>query len=312
MAMSAGQPGALSAMDTHALSLTSEARELLEQVWAIRPSAIQALWAAALDDVAHEKAAQGRASRDNANAGGGGASAVLHIRGPISKRPSFMSMFFGGTTTEELSAALAEAVADPAVSRIVLNVDSPGGGVDGVPELAAEIYAARAKKPITALVDTTAASAAYWLASQASEILLTPSASVGSIGVFALHVDQSRALEAAGLTPTFIQAGKYKTEGNPLQPLSDEAKATMQTRVDAFYGMFVRDVARGRGVSVDVVRSEVGEGRMVLAKDAVTRGMADNIRTASSPSSTRASVIDAGALLAVAHANATRIQRSLN
>jgi ClpP class serine protease len=177
-----------------------------------------------------------------------------------------------------------------------------------VPELADEIYAARSQKPITAFVDTMAASAAYWLASQATEVIITPSGRVGSIGVFGLHMDHSQELAKAGIFPTFIQAGKYKTEANPLQPLSDDAKAAWQARVEAMYGVFVRDVARGRGVTADAVRSEFGEGRMVDAKDAVTKGMADQIRaTVPAATSTRASV-DAGALVAIALANATRVQ----
>ena len=310
--MSGDFADALWHLDTQAVRLTPEAHELLEQVWAIRPAAIRSLWAAALGDVARETAASGSTSSSR----GGGGSAVLRIRGPISRRPSFFSMFFGGTTTEELSAALAEAVADPSVGRILLDVDSPGGTTDGIPELTAEIYAARSKKPVIAVIDTTAASAAYWLASQANEVFMTPSASVGSIGVFALHIDQSRMLEADGLTPTFIWAGKYKTEGNPLQPLTEDAKAQMQSRVEAFYGMFLRDVARGRGVPVETVRSEFGEGRMVMAKDAVARGMADNVRTGAPPAAAAASTsrasIDNGALIAVAHANASRIQNALS
>lgn len=286
------------------------ANELREHIWAMRPSAAFSLMAA-LEDV-DLSAVQAPASAAVPTSRSG-VTATIPVRGVITRRPSFMSLFFGGggTSIEGLTAALRGAVADSEVTRIVLDIDSPGGSTDGVPELAAEIYVARATKPITALVDTTAASAAYWLASQASEIIVTPSGSVGSIGVFGIHMDLSRMLEQAGITPTFIRAGKYKAEENPLEPLTDEAKAAVQERIDAFYGMFVRDVARGRGVAASVVRSDFGEGRMVLAKDAVSKGMADKVTgRAPAEGGARAETPDQ-AIWAVSHANAARIQRSI-
>ena len=110
-------------------------------------------------------------------------------------------------------------------------------------------------------------------------MIVTPSGQVGSIGVFAAHDDLSRAYDAAGVTTTLIAAGKYKVEGNPFEPLGDEAKAYIQSRIDDYYGMFVRGVAKGRGVSVDKVRSDFGQGRMVGAADAVTAGLADRVGT---------------------------------
>lgn len=242
-----------------------------DRVWAILPDRLHAMLAAA---------EAGRAPQQPPTPIPAGRSddgtALIPVYGPISRRPTFWSMFFGGTSTEAIAHALRAAIADRSVRKVILHVDSPGGDVAGIPELADEIYRARSKKPITAFVDTTAASAAYWLASQATELIVTPSGQVGSIGVFGLHLDQSRLLGKAGITPTFISAGKYKTEGNPLEELGDEAKAEIQRRVDAFHDMFVRDVARGRGLSVDTVRRTFGEGRMVLARDAVRRGMADD------------------------------------
>jgi len=199
--------------------------------------------------------------------------------GTIFPRGSMLAEFFGGMTPDRFSGLLQAAAKDQSVTRIVIDVDSPGGAVAGVPELAAEIRAARGAKPITAVANGLAASAAYWLATQADEVVITPSGEVGSIGVFAAHIDMSRALDQAGITPTLISAGKYKTEGNPYQPLSDEARAAIQARVDDFYGMFVKDVAKGRGVSVDAVRFTFGEGRTVGARQAVDLGMADRVAT---------------------------------
>lgn len=252
----------------------------MPQVWAIHEPALHALLAAAAhadEAVVGTLAAAQQSQRE-------GSTAVIPIRGVITRRPTLMSLFFGlrGGSVQEISDQLRAALTDRSVGSIVLNIDSPGGSVDGIPELADEIYAARKQKPITALVDTTAASAAYWLASQASRIVVTPSGAVGSIGVYGLHIDQSRALDAAGITPTLIisTGSPHKVEENPLQPLSDDARASIQTRVDTFYGMFARDVARGRGVPVEQVRSNFGQGRMVLAADAVKHGMADAIADA--------------------------------
>lgn len=184
-----------------------------------------------------------------------------------------------GTPTESISAALQRALSDPSCTAIVLEFDSPGGSVGGTPELADEIFRARARKPVVAAVNGMAGSAAYWLASQCSEIVVTPSGEVGSIGVFMLHVDMSASLAQAGIKPTFIHAGKHKVDGNSLQPLSTDAEANWQGQVDAIYGDFLRAVARGRGVPVQKVRAEFGQGRTLQARNAVAIGMADRVGT---------------------------------
>lgn len=205
--------------------------------------------------------------------------AVLPLRGVIAHRAGMMTQASGGTSVESFSAQFREFVADENISAIVLDVDSPGGAVPGVEELAAEIYAARKAKRIVAHVNAMAASAAYWIASAASEISVTPSGEVGSIGVIAAHEDRSARLEKLGVKTSLITAGKYKSEGNPYGPLDGEARAYLQSQVDAFYGMFTRAVARGRGATVAQVREGYGEGRMVLARDALKMGMVDHIET---------------------------------
>lgn len=207
----------------------------------------------------------------------GDSVAVVYVRGVVTHRPSLFAS--GGTSTTEITRALDAALADPTIKSILLNVDSPGGSVAGIPELADRIHAARREKPIVALADTMAASAAYWLASQANELIAAPSGSVGSIGVIAAHVDESRAEELAGLKTTLITAGKYKAELDPSRPLSPEAHGAVQDSVDKFYSMFVRAVARGRGVPTTRVDAGFGQGRMVLAADALTAGMADRVAT---------------------------------
>lgn len=208
-----------------------------------------------------------------------GAVAVIPIRGVIAHRMGAMDDTSGGTSTERIGAMLTAVAAEDSIGTIVYDVDSPGGTVTGLQELAAQMFALRGVKKQIAVVNGMAASAAYWLASQADEIVSIPSGNTGSIGVFSAHQDVSAALEKAGIKVTLIKAGKFKTEGNPFEPLDDEARAHLQARVDEAYGQFVKDVARGRGVSPADVRGGYGEGRVLQAKDAKAAGLVDRIAT---------------------------------
>lgn len=208
-----------------------------------------------------------------------GQVAVLPIDGVIMPKANIMSEVSGGTSLESFTSALRAAAADPNIAAIVLNIDSPGGSTDMLPETAAEIRAAAKKKPVVAVANTMADSAAYWLASQATEIVASPSAEVGSVGIIAQHTDLSGAEEKAGIKTTLITAGANKGELSPYQPLSEDALANVQHRVDQMYGMFVRDVARGRGIDTQAVQDRFGQGRAVSAQDALAAGMVDRIET---------------------------------
>jgi len=208
-----------------------------------------------------------------------GSIAVLPMTGTILHRMGSMSEISGGTSTERFTGWLRAALADDNIKAIVIDCDSPGGTVSGVPELADEIFKGRDVKSIIGVANAASASAAYYLLSQCSELVVTPSGQVGSIGVFAAHEDISKATEMQGVRVSLVSAGKYKTEANPFEPLSDEARASLQTMVNGYYDLFVKAVARGRGVSVNDVRNGFGEGRMVMAQDAVTQKMADRVAT---------------------------------
>jgi len=210
---------------------------------------------------------------------GAGAIAVLNLFGVIAQRMNMIMQSSGGTSTELFAAAFRQAVDDPKIGAIILNVDSPGGNVSGVGELAAAIFNARGDKPIIAVANSLAASAAYWIASAADELVVTPSGTVGSIGVIALHENIEGALEQAGTKVTMISAGKFKTEGHPFGPLDDEAIAAIQESVDDFYDQFVDSVARHRGVRAGTVRNGFAQGRLATAKRAVDFGMADRVAT---------------------------------
>jgi signal peptide peptidase SppA len=254
-------------------------------LWAIEPNklneilSILAFRASGQSFSAEEIAARIGSRGQSQPAQGGGAVAVVPIHGVIAHRMGAMDDSSGGTSTERIGAMLRQAHANPDVGSIVLDIDSPGGTVPGVQELAAEVFAMRGTKKIVAHVNSLAASAAYWIASQADEIVSTPSGSAGSIGVFSAHQDMSKALETAGIDVTLISAGKFKVEGSPFAPLSAEAKAFMQGRVDEAYKQFVHDVARGRGASAADVRSGYGEGRVLSSKDAIAAGLIDRVAT---------------------------------
>jgi capsid assembly protease len=205
--------------------------------------------------------------------------AVLPLYGVIAQKMNNFTAISGGTSLDVFMSNLRQLVADRSVLAIAIDVDSPGGSVFGVQEAADEMYALRGKKPMVAVADPMIASAAFWLACGADEISCMPSGEVGSVGVMAVHEDWSAANEQIGVKPTYIYAGQYKTELNPDNPLSPEALGYVQSQVDATYSTFTRFVAKGRGVSVATVRDTFGQGRMLMAKDALAAKMIDRIET---------------------------------
>jgi len=211
---------------------------------------------------------------------------VLQLHGMIAPRGGMMTRMSGGASMEQFGRAFDQAAADTTASAIVLDINSPGGAVDLVAETAEKVHSARrAGRPITAVANTLAASAAYWIASAADEIVVTPSGSVGSIGVYGMHEDISAMLEARGIKRTLFRAGPRKAEG-ALGPLDDAAMKHRQAGAEYAYDMFVKAVARNRGVAASVVRADpedseqhFGGGRSYPARDAVRLGMADRIDT---------------------------------
>lgn len=204
---------------------------------------------------------------------------VVPIIGTITQRATFFSRWSGGASTEAVGAQVDAFAADPQMGTIVLEIDSPGGGVYGVGQLADKIAAAGKVKPVIAVVNSLAASAAYWIASAATEIVMAPDGEVGSIGVYLMHVDQSAANEREGVKVSFVKAGRLKAAGNSYEPLGDDARGSLQKAVDDFYAMFVSAVARGRKVDEAKVLSHFGEGATVRSAEALKVGMVDKIGT---------------------------------
>ncbi len=208
-----------------------------------------------------------------------GRVAVMTCFGVLSQRVDMLGEASGGVSCEKLGATLDGLVADRSVKAILMAFDSPGGSVFGIQELGAKILAARDQKKIVGLADSMAASAAYWLISQTSEVNVTPGGLVGSIGVYTAHQDVSKADEMDGVKTTLISAGQYKVEGNPYEPLDDEARAAIQKQVDQYYNAFIGAVAKGRGVSEKKVRDNYGQGRVLTSGDALAAGMVDRVAT---------------------------------
>lgn len=199
--------------------------------------------------------------------------AMIPVTGVLLNRYGWAGAYASGYNF--IGYMLDAALADPDVKGIALDVNSNGGMVQGCFELADRIFAGRSKKPIVAFVDANAHSAAYALASAATRIVATRSASVGSIGVVQMHVDYSKMLEEAGIKVSFIYAGDHKVDGNPYEALSPSVKKELQAEVDAIYGEFVALVARNRGIDEKTVRKT--EAQTYGTAEALELGLIDAV-----------------------------------
>ena len=203
--------------------------------------------------------------------------AVVPIHGTVAKRLYGMEAISGGTTTKDWEAQIQAALDDPNISAIVLDIDSPGGTVDGTKELADMIYAGREQKPIVAYANGQMASAAYWIGSAASKVVAFDTAMVGSIGVIISHKDFSEREKQMGVKTTHIYAGKYKAMASPFKPLEEEGKKYLQASVDYYYTMFVDAVARQRGVDVETVLAKMANGQVFIGTQSKEAGLVDLI-----------------------------------
>jgi len=208
--------------------------------------------------------------------------AMLQLQGIIAKRMNLFINFSGGTSTQLFERDFLSALNDPAVKSILLLVDSPGGSVDGVQELANLIFESRGKKSIVAYTDGVMASAAYWIGSATDKIYISgDTTQVGSIGVVAAHVDISKAEEKMGIKTTEIVAGKFKRVTSRHEPLTLEGRAVLQEAVDHIYSVFVNDVARNRG-KTEKQTLAMADGKVFLGKQAIDVGLVDEVSVLSS------------------------------
>lgn len=247
-------------------------------IWGITQSAVPVIARVARGKLSEESARSELEAPERVAGTTQGQVAVIPLQGIITPYGSLMSILRGGGGgLQAFRQNLAEAVADDDISTILLAINSPGGRVDLVAETAAEVRAAATRKKVVAIASTMAASAAYWIGSQAEELIVSPSADVGSIGVFLVHEDWSGFDEQMGIKTTLISAGKYKTAGNMFEPLSEESRRVLQEGVDEVYAQFVADVAVGRKTTEEAVRNGYGEGACIGAQRAVELGLADGI-----------------------------------
>lgn len=201
-------------------------------------------------------------------------TAVLPVIGPIFPRANLMTMS-GGSSLQSLSYDFNVALESDAVDAIILSIDSPGGEVTGVSEFANMIYRAHEQKPVIAYVYGLGASAAYWLASAASEIVIGPTAEVGSIGVVAGYTDRKKEKEKRGIADIEIVSSQspYKRP----DPSTTGGRTQIQETVDKIAGVFISSVARQRGVSEQDVLDNYGQGKIFVGDDAIQHGLADRI-----------------------------------
>jgi len=218
--------------------------------------------------------------------------AIIPVIGTLVARSGYLAAASGLTAYGDIADAIEAAATDPGVRAILLDVDSSGGEVGSLFDLVDHIQAIRrmSGKPIWAVADEAALSAAYAIACTADRLYVTQTGEVGSIGVVAVHCDETGADAQAGLAWTFVHAGACKADGNPHQPLSDTARASLQADVDALYGRFVDLVAKCRKKSPDAIRAT--EAAVYRGDQAVAAGLADKVGTL------RVALADLGAVLA--------------
>lgn len=202
---------------------------------------------------------------------------VIPVSGVLVSRGSHISMCETMTSYESLRAQIRQAVADPMVERVVLDIDSPGGSAVGAFELAADIRAMAQQKPITGIVNYMAYSGGYLIGSACSELVVSQTSGVGSIGVIASHMDRSKQEEGMGVKVTTVYAGAHKNDLSPHEPLTEQSLKYLNDVVQESYQLFVNAVADYRGLSVQqVIATEAG---LFRGQQGIAAGLADRLQS---------------------------------
>jgi signal peptide peptidase SppA len=272
-----------------AISLGSDLRAAIPYLdqwlglWCMEPDRFRALAdrAARLDIHAHLVAVRNEAPAPKTASAGGdypiasGGVALISVSGPLMKHVSSMSR---GSSTVLARRRIRQAAADEMVCAILLVVDSPGGTVAGTQDLAADVARAAAQKPLVAYIEDLGASAAYWIASQATKVYANPTALVGSIGTYGVVYDWSQAAEQDGVKVHVIRAGAYKGMAEAGTAVTDAQLAEFQRIVDELNAHFLAGVGAGRRMKPDQVAA-LADGRVHLAAPAATLGLIDGVKT---------------------------------
>jgi len=204
-------------------------------------------------------------------------TAIIKVSGHLMKNPDFFDRFFGAAAYEDIQSAVKTAVNDQRVDGILLDIDSPGGTVNGADETAEVVFNSRGAKQIIAYSSGMMDSAAYMVGSAADKIIIGKNAELGSIGVLMIHTDYSKAMEKFGIKRTYLKAGKFKALGNPSEPLSEDAREVFQAELNHIYSNFIETVALHRDVEAEKVRADMADGRIFIGTLAVGAGLADEV-----------------------------------
>ncbi|MFJ5423181.1 S49 family peptidase, partial [Wolbachia endosymbiont of Drosophila barbarae] len=205
---------------------------------------------------------------------------IIPIHGILTKKSETFDDLLGMTSYEKIHEEIESALEDKSIETILLDIDSPGGEVNGVFDLADFIYESRAKKRIIAIANDDAYSAAYAIASSAEKIFLTRTSGVGSIGVIASHIDQSGFDEKQGIKYTTVFAGSRKNDLNPHEPITSESLENLKSEVNRLYGMLVELIAQNRSLSVEAIKNT--EAGLYFGEKAIEMGLADGMTILSS------------------------------
>lgn len=200
---------------------------------------------------------------------------IISLHGPMMRNPDLISrLLFDALDIEEAMDAVNEAAQREDVEAIMLDIDSPGGTVNGTPELAQAVADASQQKYVYAFSGGQMCSAAYWVASQCDAIYASPSARVGSIGVILPYVDDTEALKSEGLKVEVFAAGKFKSMGMPGVPLTDEQRTLLQSDVEEIASEF-RSAVLGRGRKIP---DSAMEGQSFSARSAQRNNLAGMVK----------------------------------
>lgn len=197
--------------------------------------------------------------------------AIIPVTGPLFRYANLFTMISGASSYELIARDFTVALENPQIKGIILDIDSPGGEVNGVSELSNMVYAARGKKPVVAYASGDAASGAYWIASAADEIVVSETSALGSIGVVGMYQGKS------GKSAEAVEIVSSQSPHKRLDPTTDDGRSRLQIRIDSMADVFIETIARNRNVSAENVQNHYGGGDVMIGAKAVSAGLADRV-----------------------------------
>jgi signal peptide peptidase SppA len=197
--------------------------------------------------------------------------AIIPVTGPLFRYANLFTMISGASSYELIARDFTAALENPQIKGIILDIDSPGGEVNGVSELSNMVFAARGKKPVVAYASGDAASGAYWIASAADEIVVSETSALGSIGVVGMYQGKS------GKSAEAVEIVSSQSPHKRLDPTTDDGRSRLQIRIDSMADVFIETIARNRNVSAENVQNHYGGGDVMIGAKAVSAGLADRV-----------------------------------